>query len=70
MVVITESELVPRSQLGVSRFSFRICADSSVVTPGRAPASTSLLRIYRRSVSALAIPSLAATDRIAAYSDS
>jgi hypothetical protein len=49
--------------------SLRSSADSSLVTPGRVPPSTSACRTHLRSVSALPIPSLPATALIAGQSD-
>jgi hypothetical protein len=51
-----------------SRFSARSrrsSADSSLVTPGRVPASTSARRTYLRTVAVEPMPSLVATERIA-----
>ena len=49
-----------------SRFS---SADSSDVSPGRWPASTSVWRTHLRTVSAVPIPSSLATSFVAAHSD-
>src|ERR1022692_2687219 len=48
--------------------SRRRSAGSSLLAPGRCPASTSAWRTHLRSDSAVAMPSFAATDQIAAYS--
>jgi hypothetical protein len=62
-------DLIRPAQLGVLRFSRLISADSSLVTPGRWPASTSAWRIHLRSVFAVPMPSFAATAQIAGQSD-
>ena len=58
-----------RRSSALSRFSRLISADSSVVTPGLVPASTSAWRTHLRSVSADPIPSLAATAQIAGQAE-
>jgi hypothetical protein len=62
-------DLIRPAQLGVLRFSRLISADSSLVTPGRWPASTSAWRTHLRSVSAVPMPSFSATAQIAGQSD-
>ena len=57
-------------ELGVLRFSRLSSADSSVVTPGRLPASTSAWRHHLRTASGVPTPSNCATLLIAAHSDS
>src|ERR1039458_9602858 len=47
--------------------SRRRSAGSSLLAPGRCPASTSAWRTHLRSDSAVAMPSFAATDQIASY---
>jgi hypothetical protein len=58
-----------RRSSAFSRFSRLISADSSLLIPGRVPASTSAWRTHLRSVSADPIPSLAATAQIAGQSE-
>jgi hypothetical protein len=62
-------DLIRPAQLGVLRFSRLISADSSLVTPGRWPASTSAWRTRLRSVSAVRMPSFSATAQVAGQSD-
>src|SRR5260370_20737184 len=62
-------DLIRPAQLGVLRFSRLISTDSSLVTPGRWPASTSAWRTHLRSVSAVPMPSFSATAQIAGQSD-
>src|SRR5688500_7933302 len=57
-----------RRNSAFSLFSALSCSDSAVVTPGRAPASTSARRTHFRSVSADPIPSLPAIERMASNS--
>lgn len=57
-----------RRSSAFSRLSRLISASSSLVTPGRSPASTCVRRTHRRNVSGEPIPSLPATCRIASYS--
>src|SRR5947208_6863502 len=52
-----------------SRFSRLSSADSSVVVPARAPASTSARRTHLRTVSGVPIPRSSANLAIAAHSD-
>jgi hypothetical protein len=54
------------TDLGLSR---RSSADSSLLTPGRVPASTSARRTHLRTVSVVPMPSFSATDRIASHSE-
>jgi hypothetical protein len=58
-----------RRSSAFSRFNALICSCSAVVNPGRPPESTSARRTHLRSVSVEPMPSLAATERIASYSD-
>ena len=53
-----------------SRLSRLTSAESSVVTPGRAPASTSACRTHLWTVSGVPSPSSSATLLVAAHSDS
>ena len=53
-----------------SAFSRRSSADSSLVTPGRAPASISARRTHLRTVSVVPMPGFCATERIASHSES
>ena len=57
-----------RRSSATSCFSALISAFSSVVSPGRSPASTWARRSHLRTVSGDPIPSRAATALIAAYS--
>src|ERR687898_2161785 len=59
-----------RRSSAFSRFSRLSSADSSVVTPGRPPLSTSACRTHLRTVSPLPTPSSCDTWFIAAHSDS
>jgi len=52
-----------------SRLSRLISTCSSLVNPGRCPASTSARRTHLRSVSAVPMPSFCATAVIAAHCD-
>jgi hypothetical protein len=58
-----------RRSSAFSFFNALTCADSSVVTPGRCPASTSARRTHLRRVSAEPMPSLVAIDLIASNSE-
>src|SRR5262249_39731264 len=58
-----------RRSSAFSRFSRLISACSSLVSPGRVPASTSAWRTHLRSVSAVPMPSFSATAQIAGQSD-
>ena len=58
-----------RRNSAFSRFSRLISADSSLLTPGRVPASTSAWRTHLRSVSAVPMPSFSATAQIAGQSE-
>ena len=61
--------LLARRSSAFSRFSRLISALSSLVTPGRCPAFASAWRTHLRSVSALPMPSVAATATIAGQSE-
>ena len=59
-----------RFSSATSRLSRRVSADSSLVTPGREPSSTSARRTHLRTVSGVPTPSNSDTFAIAAHSES